>query len=493
LRGRRALSDRYPLSYAFVRFPVSILNRSTPNRFSAFESRWLAEALRLRESTAGGLEDAEAVRAARQVAGDAEQRILIRAQVLGEREGLAQVVAAWRPRARLLLLVLSLLAVISGFGVALAVLGDGSRPVNVVWALGGLLGVHLLSLLLWLLGLWLGGRDAGGALGHAWLWLSARFLSGQAVAQVTGALGSLLGRSGLTRWWLGAVTHGLWLLALAGALAGLLVTLAARRYGFVWETTILPAEVFVRFIQTVGWLPAQAGFAIPDAAAVRAGGTGVLADEAVRIAWSSWLLGCVVIYGIVPRLLLWLLCLGLFVFGRRRLRLDLSLPAFATLAARLAPASERIGVTDAAPAALRRAHVGLRHPVGSHAAVLLGLELRPDLPWPPALTSAVRDAGVVDSREQRRRTLTQLAAAPPARLLIACDPRLSPDRGSLEFIAELSRHAGECRVWLVQPAAGDDPARREHWRESLREIGLETQALLEDADRALAWAGRGDA
>jgi len=30
--------------------------------------------------------------------------------------------------------------------VAAGALGDGSRPVNVVWAVGGLLGVHLISL-----------------------------------------------------------------------------------------------------------------------------------------------------------------------------------------------------------------------------------------------------------------------------------------------------------------------------------------------------------
>lgn len=468
------------------------MNRSPSIRFSAFESRWLAEALRLRGASAGAVEDAAAVRAARQVVGDVEQRILARARQLGEREGLTQAIAAWRPRARLLLLALALVAVISGFGVALAVLGDGSRPVNVVWALGGLLGVHLLSLLLWFLGLWLGGRDAGGALGQGWLWLSTRLLPGQVHAQVAAALAALLGRAGLTRWWLGAVTHGVWLLALAGALAGLLVTLAARRYGFVWETTILPAEVFVRFIHGAGWLPAQFGFALPDAAAVRLAGAGGIGGEAARVAWSSWLIGCVVVYGIAPRLLLWLACLGLYLFGRRRLRLDLSLPGYAALVARLAPASERIGVTDAAPAALRRAHVEAAHAVGGHAAVLLGLELRSDLQWPPELPAGARDGGVIDSREQRRSMLAQLAAAPPARLLIACDPRLSPDRGSLEFIAELSRHAGECRVWLMRPAAGGDPARREHWRESLRDIGLEAGAVIEDTERALTWLERGD-
>jgi len=465
---------------------VFSLNNS-PSSLSTFESRWLAEAIRLRELTAGALDKGEAAHAAHGVDGDVEQRILFRAQRLGVREGLAQAVADWRPRSRLLLLGLSLLALLSGFGVALTVLGDGSRPVNIVWALGGLLGVHLLSLLLWLLGLWLGGREAGGLLGHAWLWLSTRLSSSQ--VQVAAALASLLGRAGLMRWWLGAVTHGLWLLLLLGALAGLLLTLAARQYGFVWETTILPAEFFVRFIQGAGWLPAQFGFALPDATAVRAAGSGVQPEEAARHAWSSWLLGSVVVYGIMPRLLLWLLCLGWYGRGRRRLRLDLSLPGYAALAQRLAPASERIGITDAAPKALPHAHVEAAHRVGGHAAVLLGLELRADLAWPPALPPGVRDAGVVDGREQRHRTLTQLAAGVPARLLIACDPRLSPDRGSLEFIAELSRHAGDCRVWLLQPAAGGDAARRAHWHESLRDIGLGEDGVIEDADAALMWLG----
>lgn len=468
------------------------LNDNTSPRFSAFESRWLAEALRLRESGSGPLEDAEAVRAARQSAGDAEQRILVRAQRLGEREGLAQAIAGWRPQARLLLAMLAAVALFSGFGVAVAVLGDGSRPVNVVWALGGLLGVHLLSLLFWFVSLWLGGRDAGGALGHVWLWLFTRFRSGHLPAQAGGALAALLGRSGLLRWWLGAVTHGLWLLALTGALAGLLITLSARRYGFVWETTILPTEVFVRFIQGLGRLPAQFGFAIPDIAAVRAGGADGAQDEAARLAWSSWLIGCVVVYGIVPRLLLWLGCFGAYLAGRARLRLDLSLPGYAALAARLAPASERIGVTDAAPATLPHAHVGTAHRVDGRDAVLLGLELRPDLPWPPPLPENARAAGVIDSREQRRRMLSELAAAPPARLLIAVDPRLSPDRGSLEFIAELSRPAGECRVWLIRPDAADDPERRQHWRESLHDIGLDTAAVIEDAQAALDWLGQGN-
>lgn len=467
------------------------VDRNTP---SAFEGRWLAEAVRLREETDGALDDREAVREARRIAADAEGRIVARARHLARRDGMLEAVAAWRPRSRLVLLLLAVLALASGFGVALAVLGDGSRAVNVVWALGGLLGLNMLSLALWFASLGLGGsHGAAGALGRGWLWLSARLSSGRAALHAARALTGLLGRAGLARWWLGAVTHGLWLLALSGALFGLLLTLAARRYGFVWETTILPADVFVYFVDVLGWLPAQIGFSIPDADAVRASGFDVVDDEAGRRAWASWLVGCVLVYGVVPRLLLWALCFTRFQVGCMRLRLDLGVPAYAALAARLAPASERIGVTDAAPHALRHARIDGAHAVGSRGAVLVGLELRSDIVWPPPLPAVVRDAGVIDSREQRRRTVALLAAEPPARVLIACDPRLSPDRGSLELIAELSRHAGACRVWLVAGGVAPDTVRLGYWREALTELGLAADDVFEREDAALAWLEGGGA
>ena len=458
---------------------------------SAFEARWLAEAVRLREAHGGALDDRAAVAAARAAGGSLEDRIVCRAAQLGMREGLVGAVRAWRPRARLVMLLLLALALAGGFGTALAVLGDGSRAVNVVWALGGLLGVHVLSLLLWLAGLALGAGEAGGAIGRAWLWLSGRSGPGPAQRYVVEALGGMLAQAGLARWWLGTVTHGLWLGALAGALTGLLATLAARRYGFVWETTILPAETFIRFVTLAGWLPAQLGFAVPDPAAVSASGANALPDEAVRIAWSSWLVGCVVVYGLAPRLLLWASCFALWRSGRARLRLDPGAPGFSQLAVRLVPASERIGVVDAAPTHRHRAHVGA-HAAAGGAGLAVGLELGGGVAWPPALPAGAGDGGVIDSRAERGRLLARVSAAPPGRLLIACDARLSPDRGSLELIAELCRHAGACRVWLLQVGAPVARERGAHWREGLLAIGLAPEQVVEGEAVALAWLGGAD-
>lgn len=461
-------------------------------RFSSFESRWLAEAVRRREERSGPFEDDDAVAEVRAGGGDVETRIRRRAQHLGEREGLAAAIVSWNARARLATLLLVALALASGFGAAVAVLGGGTRPVNVVWALGGLLGAHLLSLFLWFAGLGLGGREGRGLLGRAWLGLSSRLSGVRETWEVTPALVGLLGPPRLLRWWLGLVTHGVWLAALVGAVVGLIVALATRRYGFAWETTILPADVFVRAVRLAGWLPAQFGFAMPDADAVRASGDAALSGEAARIAWSSWLVGCVVAYGVVPRLLLAGVCFGLWRFGRSRLRLDVALPGYAVLVPRLLPASERIGVTDADPGGMCAPHVKKRRATGQGRAVLVGLELGGQSDWPPPLPPGASDAGVVESREDRKKVVAALRVDPPARLLVACDARQSPDRGSLELIAELSRHADDSRVLLMgttQMGAGE---RRQHWHDGLRGIGMESERIDENPAHALDWLGAGE-
>ncbi|MBS7673279.1 DUF2868 domain-containing protein, partial [Vibrio cholerae] len=86
----------------------------------------------------------------------------------------------------------------------------------------------------------------------------------------------------------------------------------------------------------------------------------------------------------------------------------------------------------------------------SDGALLVAIELDDQHPWPPKLPANVKNAGILDSRESRHKLLEQLSRFPPARLAIACDPRRSPDRGSLALIAELARSATDTRVWLLQ-------------------------------------------
>jgi hypothetical protein len=462
-----------------------------PKVLTPFESRWLTEVVRRHEVSAGPLADGDILPQVLQAPFDAETRILRRAELLAAREGWERDIESLRAHARLSLFILALIALMSGFGAALGVLGSGGRPVNVVWAQASLLGVHLFSLLLWLAGLVAFGQGGAALLGRVWWWLSERLgalgRGRRPTADLGGALIDLLAQHSLLRWLSGSISHLLWLMALLGALLGLLLGLSLQRHSFVIETTILPSEVLLALTATLGWLPAKLGFAVPDADMVRASLEALPQDEATRRAWASWLVGSLLTYGILPRLLLWALCLFGWIRGRKRLRLDLSLPGFSVLRARLLPASERIGILDQAPHTLPRSRIEAQIKHGT-AGLLVGLEVGPDLPWPPA--GAHRAGPIVDSREERKRLLDALQAHPPARLLIALDARLSPDRGSLGYLSRLAGLASEARVLLLGGHEAD-AERVSAWQQALQSIGLPEEAIFAQTAKALRWLEEG--
>ena len=434
------------------------------------QNLWLTETIRLREEHAGPLEDLEANRLARAAGGDLPGRIQRRAVWLAERDGLSAALKHWLQGARLALVLLVIFALLSGAGLAFAALSQ--TPVNVFWALGSLLGLNLILLLSWALGLIFAGEH-GATLGRLWLWLSEKLARDAKAAQLAPALLLMLQRKKLNRWALGTLVNGLWLLAMLSALLLLLTLMATRRYGFVWETTILSADTFINLTQALGALPALLGFNVPTVEMIRASGGAALDIESARQAWATWLVGVLVVYGVLPRLLLALLCFWRWSRGKAALTLDLNLPGYAQLRERLMPTSERLGINDAAPAQLHR----VESSVSEHAsdgALLVAIELDDQRPWPPALPKTVSNAGILDSRESRHKLLEQLSRFPPARLLIACDPRRSPDRGSLALIAELARNANATRVWLLQAPPGEalDSARLGDWHVALQQLEL---------------------
>ncbi|MCP1473294.1 hypothetical protein ABIA54_002621 [Pseudomonas sp. EB276 TE3739] len=434
------------------------------------QNLWLTETIRLREEHAGPLDDLEANRLARAAGGDLPSRIQRRALWLAERDGLTAALKHWLQGARLALVLLMIFAVLSGAGLAFAALGQ--TPVNVFWALGSLLGINLILLLSWALGLIFAGEH-GATLGRLWLWLSEKFARDAKAAQLAPALLLLLQRKKLNRWALGALVNGLWLLAMLSALILLLTLMATRRYGFVWETTILGADTFIHVTQALGYLPSMLGFNVPTEEMIRASGAGALDIESARQAWATWLVGVLVVYGVLPRLLLALFCFWRWNSGKAALRLDLNLPGYAQLRERLMPTSERLGVNDPEPAQLHRVESNVGELV-SEGALLVAIELDEQRSWPPALPKNVSNAGVLDSRESRHKLLEQLSRFPPARLAIACDPRRSPDRGSLALIAELARNAGATRVWLLQAPPGEalDGQRLGDWHAALQQLEL---------------------
>ena len=456
-----------------------------------FEQHWMAETLRRHEAEHGALDDAALLPELARV-NTSEARILRRAERLIRTlhpHWLADM-RAWQAQTRWIILLLGLLAALGGFFSALSLFNTGmptadGRVLNVVWLLLALLFLPVLSLCAWLVFLFLPGSGGQTLLGQLGLWLQ-RHLPGQSVERlhIGQALLSLLIHHRLLRWGMGALSHGLWLIALGAALLGILLMLATQRHVFIWETTILPGAVFVEFVRLIGQLPALLGFTIPGTEMVLASGTPGNQPEMLRHAWASWLIGGVLAYGILPRLAALALSLGLWKHGLATLQLDLQHPGYALLRARLHQNTQALGVIDPAPALLPTSthqHRAAAPALTGEASTLVGFELGADLTWPPVTAGRFRVYPRIDSREERQHLLDSLSSTPPNILLIAVDSRLSPDRGSLLFINQLAQHSATPLVWLMS-----DNERSPLWRSSLREAGWPNDALLDDA-AARAW------
>lgn len=451
---------------------------------SAFQNAVLTEAVELIEET-GPLDDAQAMRQAME--SNAAARIAERARLLGQRIGLQAELARGRAWAPWVLLGLVALIVVAGLTLAGNVLGGGQRQINVVTALASLLGLHLVTLLLWLAGLVLPLGTFQASFGWLWLSLTARVAGGRRgqAPVLLRATTRLLARARLLPWALGLASHAIWTLSFAVVLAALLFALAFRNYTLSWETTILEPDFFVRSVQLLGRAPAWLGFPVPDAQAVRA----PLAAASGQRAWAWWLTGCIVVYGLLPRLALVLLSAAVWALRRKALQPDLSEPYFQRLLARFEALAPR-QIIDADPGRIAPGRPA--HPAAGDTAdtlVAIGFELPPEQDWPPAAldSAALRTLRIDGSAAERRELLDLLARIRPRRAVIGCRAAASPDRGTERFLREVMALCGECRLWLL--GAPDDLAARSRWQAWLAEAGLDALGAADAPEAVLhGWA-----
>lgn len=420
---------------------------------SQWQQHWLLEAVRLKESQWGPIEDAVEVRRVIAAGGSFEGRLLLRAQLLGQRAGWLTLQQRMLRALRLSLIALSMLFIAIGIGVAVGALATIDGRVNVLLAMVALLGVPTLSLLFWLASFFLArsSNNNGFGLSQLWLWLSQRIVKGPDQGLLFNALFSFSSRQRLLRWGFSAVNHWLWLLALVSASVAVLALLAAKRYSFNWETTLLSADSFVALVQGLGVLPSYLGFAIPTEAVIRQSDGLQLLPAAAQVQWSSWLVGCLIVYGVLPRVLG--LALSLFLLKQRQqgLQVDSNQIGLIELRQRLQPHTESVGVDAVAGAdQVPEAKVLDERPSRSAATLVIGVELAADQAWPLSAMPAVwQDAGLVDSREQRTELLKCLTEGRFEHVVLCADASQTPDRGVVAWLAELASYGKYCTVYLM--------------------------------------------
>ena len=448
-------------------------------RRTRFREVLLAEAIAALESEGTPLADADELTAAHHAGTTLDERIIERAWRLARREGLMADLAALQRRLPWLLLAGTGLVAASAYAILAAVVGEG-RSINVVMAFVSLLGLHGVALLLWLAAVLRGSR--GGGLPQSLLALAARRLS-PARRRLLQAAEAVTARSGLAPWAFGFASHVMWLLAFTVVGAGLWVAFAFHAFRLGWETTILGPDAFLGFVRVTSWLPEKLGF--PAAAA--AWQSDVSPIERHRLlAW--WLIGCTLVYGLLPRLLLAPLCALVWRRRAQRAGLDHAAPWVRRLASRFDRLDESTVVdADSRPAA--RAASTAASPAPSGPLALVGFELPPEVPWPvEPFAAAAAWTRRLEGREDERQALADSVAAElPGRLLVAVDGAASPDRGTGHVLRSLAPQDRAVALLLLHRPDRQADAKR--WRTWLRDEDLATITLLPDAQAARRWAG----
>ncbi|HVP73330.1 MAG TPA: DUF2868 domain-containing protein [Phycisphaerales bacterium] len=438
--------------------------REHPGGRIRFRDRLLAEASAAWEQLeTAPVADHEANDLARQFEGDFEHRLVRRAAALPAASTLADALHHVRSAVGLMIIAALIAALLGGIATARAVLGvPRDEPVNIFHVLAATLLPQLALLALWLIVIFLP-RSSGPLLSIASLgglvvrggqWLAQRIHPGRAYAAAVAGLSRAFLRGGLGRWTFSSISHALWLAFNVGCLGMLVFLLSTRQYTFAWETTILSAETYRPLTHAVAALPKTSGFISPSdeqIASSRWEGVPLQQSEGTSQAWSSLLVGSIVVYGLAPRLLLLGLSLGQRRTAKSRYRLDVDRPEFARLRGVLEPPAAMLGVVDAdagarapvSPPRAARASGTMKRAAGGLPAIV-GFELPRSTDgnaWPPAV-HGVRwhDLGMVDTREERQRAVAELsrAAQEPASLVIVCSLTTTPDRGVSTFLADLA-------------------------------------------------------
>ncbi|CAM5212361.1 hypothetical protein OURE66S_03878 [Oligella ureolytica] len=453
-----------------------------------FTELWQTEAIRLKEHHHGPMDDSAYIYALRAQDLSPEKKVINRAQRLATASGLTQDINNYRSLAKYALLLLLVLSVVSGIALAYAALGSRSTEVNLLSAWVAILGLHALSFIIWLVFLFIPKRSDKDypLLGKLWLWVTKKLSRGPNAALVPNALFSLTRQQRATSWLLSCVSHAFWLTALVSALVTVFFLLSTRRYTFVWETTILSAGTIENIAYTLGLVPSWLGFPMPEVNQLF--GVGAADNQALQALWSSWLVGQLVVFGILLRLVAFIICLVISRFRLSRCRLDIDSAAYAPLLARLEPIAVSTGVDSPAPqiktAALQKASLDL----SGNGTLIVGIELDPHERWPIIESldnERIIDGGNIESREQRHQLLSELGQRPEPlqQILFICDAEQTPDRSHLNLMQTIANFGQKHFILLINR---HDPERdqSELWLKSLAEAGIEREAIFMDREAA---------
>ena len=435
---------------------------------SNFDKRLLIEQIRFMEAEHPLACDTEEVLPDFSEHSDFEDRLWQRAKHLIDNYDLSSALgrAARLSRyARIVALIVA--AVFGGLGIGYAV--TDSFTINIYWLLLVLLGFNLLSMLLWLIGISLNMRGLiAGVLARLTSWLPGHLKnksssSNQAGNQADRAWLDCNFSGAVGKWHFSKITHQLWLVYLFTGLAFLVLMLMVRQFDFVWGTTLLSDTIFIKLTDILS-APLQAlGFDTPSADQVQDTRVGLAQTLTVehRYRWAQFLLGALLCFGIMPRILLLTWSALMSVYVRRHFTLDYYLPYYISLRQQLMPLASHGQIIDAdnSPPVISEisAKTSSVTPVPHKLpdeTLWVAVELGVNISWPLLSISAAKNLGQVVDRPSLESIQQQLQSENCPVIAVAVSSARPPDRGVQRVIASLMSSSDQ--RWLVLLQSHED-------------------------------------
>ncbi|MXS85825.1 DUF2868 domain-containing protein [Nitrosomonas sp. HPC101] len=346
--------------------------------------------------------------------------------------------------------VVLLLAAILGGLAAINATGDSST-LNIYWLLVVLLGFNFFSMLLWGAGITLGiqGLSSGVAAQLAsWLPFQLKKREKDSIGTLAARAWwetCLFGKVG--KWRISMLTHQFWLVYLFAGMGTLILLMLAKQYDFVWGTTLLPENSLPELTRILAAPMQWIGLVAPDSQQIAASRIGAgVQDASIRNAWAEFLVGVLVVYGMLPRLVLMLLAFFMLKLSEYRYKLDLYLPYYVTLRQSLIANEFVASVIDQDPGITKEQPVPIAREGRRHLpekALVIGIELDNHVIWPEGMVCQ----GNVTDQETFVRTVEMIKKSRHSLLIGVAAHRL-PDRGVQRIIKKLAALvSGE--IWLI--------------------------------------------
>ena len=399
---------------------------------------WLTETIHLIESESGRFADQDINRQVNAMPTSLVNRIVMRATLLSKQNGLYSAQKIILRSIKLSFLLLLLLSIFLGSSLTFSALSQ--NPINLYWALFSLLGVHFITLIIWLGSFFFFSRFGGSLLIHCWLWIAEKLYQKKTVQQLIPAFISLFGSR--IRWVIGFVLNLFWTIILSSALIILIVLFSTQHYSFEWKSTLLSADTIIRITHYLGYLPSLLGFSLPKDEVIKLSEHALNPGD-IRSSWAIWLLGVFICYGLVIRLVLMIICGITWLVSSRKIKLNLNDPDYQILAQQLQPLSSN--VVDEDKLGEHKWQLPISQIEDGQGVYLVAVDIGET--WNPPDSSPFY--GFLNTHEARRAILDSLQLKPAHKLLIAIDTDRAPDRGILNFIQQLINKSQQSRIWFI--------------------------------------------